>query len=62
MCLSTAVAEMVDKGGAPARALVDRISLEARGLSVNDLIAGVQPASPDEIAQAMAVCGRTLLF
>ncbi len=62
VCLSTATAELIDKGSARAPVLVDRILLEGRGLAVNDLIAGVQPTSPDEIARAMAVCDRTLLF
>lgn len=62
VCLSTAVTALVDKGGPRTRVLVDRISLETRGLSVSDLIAGVQPASSDEIAQAMAACDRALVF
>ncbi len=62
VCLPTAVTELIDKGGARARVLVDRISLETRGLSVSDLIARVQPASSGEIAHAMAACDRTLVF
>lgn len=62
ICLSEAVTDFMDAGEERARVLVDRPSLDARGLSAKDLIPRVRPAPLEEIARAMADCDRTLLF
>ncbi|MFQ5946763.1 MAG: DsrE family protein [Anaerolineae bacterium] len=60
--LSEAVAEFIGEATERASVLVEDHALEARGLSANDVIQGVRPASLDEIAGAMARCDRTLIF
>lgn len=62
MVLGQAVSDLIGLGGDRARVLVDGLSLDARGLSAGDLIAGVEPASLGAIASAMAECDRTLVF
>ncbi len=62
VCLSEAVTDFMDAGAERARVLVDRPSLDARGLSADNLILGARPAPLEEIARAMADCDRTLLF
>ena len=60
--LSEALGGIVDMGEDRVRVLVDRDSLEARGLSAGELIPGVHPTEAGEIAAAMAGCDQTLLF
>lgn len=60
--LSTAVADVIERGGGRARVVVDEGSLKARDLSADDLVPAVRTVSQDEIARAMVACDRTLLF
>jgi sulfur relay (sulfurtransferase) DsrF/TusC family protein len=62
VCLSEAVTDLIEAGNGRAQVLADQVSLEARGLSASDLVAGVRAAPIDEIAHTMADCDRTLMF
>lgn len=60
--LSTAIADLIDRGGEHASVLVEDASLAARDLSSDDLVPGVRTVSRQEIARAMVTSDRTLLF
>lgn len=62
ICLSDAVAQLVQEGQGRAEVLADVSALVARGLAVTDLIREARGASLGEIARAMARCDRTLTF
>lgn len=62
VALSAAVADLINRGRERACVLVEDDSLEARGLSTDDLVTGVRAISRAEIARAMVACDRTLLF
>src|SRR3989338_4045261 len=62
IALSAAVSELIERGGARARVLVEGPALDARGLSAGDLITGARAVSREDIARAMVACDRTLLF
>lgn len=60
--LSDVVSQLLREGQGRAEVLAEASSLDARGLTVTDLIPGVRDAALAEIAQAMARCDRTLTF
>ncbi len=62
LSLSATLTTLLDDGKGRVRVLVDADALAARGLVANDLIPGVQPASTNEVARALADCDRTLIF
>jgi len=57
-----AAAGFVEAGHERAQILVDRLSLESRGLVAADLIPGARSVSCEEIANATVECDRVLLF
>jgi sulfur relay (sulfurtransferase) DsrF/TusC family protein len=60
--LSTAVSDLIRRGGGRARVVAEEASLASRDLSTRDLVAGVRAVSRDEIARLLVACDRTLLF
>jgi sulfur relay (sulfurtransferase) DsrF/TusC family protein len=62
LSLSEAVGDFVEAGDGRAQVLVDRLSLDKRGLTAADLIPGARSVSREEIASATVEYDRVLVF
>lgn len=60
--LSEALADLIGEGEDRVQLLAEEEPLRALGLSLTELIPGVQAATHDDIARTLARCERVLVF